>query len=169
MTGLSTAFNSPDLTATIFLPNNEAFSNLLSLTGMTTQQALSNTSAFLPYLGQAAAPCFIHGDACRACSAGPHVLQRHACMMRHARVPAQILEYHVIPNQVLYAANFSAGQTYTTVENETITVSVDPCGLSCCQPQDALLRQPSRPQHCAAARLRRTPSAWCRREGRQPQ
>ena len=37
---------------------------------------------------------------------------------------AQILEYHVIPNQALYAANFSAGQSFTTVENETIIVSV---------------------------------------------
>ena len=51
-TGLSTAFNSPDLVATIFLPKNEAFTNLLTLTGMTAEQALSNTSAFLPYLGQ---------------------------------------------------------------------------------------------------------------------
>ena len=51
-TGLSTAFSSPDLVATIFLPKNEAFTNLVSLTGMTVDQALASESTFAPFLGQ---------------------------------------------------------------------------------------------------------------------
>ena len=51
-TGLSTAFSSPDLVATIFLPKNEAFLNLVSLTGMTVDQALASEGTFAPFLGQ---------------------------------------------------------------------------------------------------------------------
>ena len=51
-TGLSTAFSSPDLVATIFLPKNEAFTNLVSLTGMTVDQALASEGTFAPFLGQ---------------------------------------------------------------------------------------------------------------------
>lgn len=51
-TGLVTAFNNTNLRATIFLPKNIAFENLLNNIGMTVDQALSPTSAFAPYLGQ---------------------------------------------------------------------------------------------------------------------
>ena len=51
-TGLVTAFNNTNLKATIFLPLNTAFTNLLNQLGMTVDQALSSTSAFAPYLGQ---------------------------------------------------------------------------------------------------------------------
>ncbi len=34
----------------------------------------------------------------------------------------QILEYHVIPNEVIYAANFTQGEVLTSVINETLTV-----------------------------------------------
>ena len=35
---------------------------------------------------------------------------------------AQILEYHVVPNQVLHAADFTQGQVLNTVLNQTLTV-----------------------------------------------
>ena len=34
----------------------------------------------------------------------------------------QILEYHVVPNQVIYAANFTQGEVLTTADNDTLTV-----------------------------------------------
>lgn len=43
----------------------------------------------------------------------------------------QILEYHVIPNHVIYAANFTQGEVLTSVINETLTVqaSLFACAL----------------------------------------
>ena len=37
----------------------------------------------------------------------------------------QILEYHVVPNQVISAANFTQGEVLPTVINETLTVRLD--------------------------------------------
>lgn len=51
-----TAFNSSDLVATIFLPKNIAFENLLTSIGMTVDQAFNNAGAFTPFLGQVHLP-----------------------------------------------------------------------------------------------------------------
>ncbi|CAL8464086.1 g3621 [Coccomyxa elongata] len=88
-TGLVTAFNSSDLVATIFLPKNVAFENLLTSIGMTVDQAIANPGPFTPFLGQ-------------------------------------ILEYHVIPNVALYAANFTNGEVVKTVIADTLTVNTNP-------------------------------------------
>ena len=37
-------------------------------------------------------------------------------------VCVQILEYHVVPNQVLHAADFTQGEVLNTVLNQTLTV-----------------------------------------------
>jgi hypothetical protein len=52
VTGLSAAFNSPGLIGTFFVPKNEAWSALLQLVGLTADQALSEQSSFMPFLGQ---------------------------------------------------------------------------------------------------------------------
>ena len=44
----------------------------------------------------------------------------------------QILEYHVIPNQVIYAANFTQGEVLTSVINETLTVRNSPLTARAC-------------------------------------
>ena len=49
----------------------------------------------------------------------------------------QILEYHVIPNEVIYAANFTQGEVLTSVINETLTV----------QPSSSTLQQPAAVQN----------------------
>ena len=133
-TGLSTAFNSTTLVATIFLPKNEAFANLLSLVGMTVDQALSNQSSFAPYLGQVGDLC-LRGNPGSPC---PHARDAHACKADAGTqdlLCLQILEYHVIPDVVLHASNFSNGQVFKTVINDTIRVrsatqSSAPCPFS---------------------------------------
>ncbi|KAK9918228.1 hypothetical protein WJX75_002403 [Coccomyxa subellipsoidea] len=93
-TGLVTAFNSSDLVATIFLPKNIAFENLLTSIGMTMDQALGSAGgAFTPFLGQ-------------------------------------ILEYHVLPNVVLYAENFTNGEVLKTVIPDTLTVNTNPLTIT---------------------------------------
>ena len=39
-------------------------------------------------------------------------------------VRMQILEYHVVPNQVLHAADFTQGEDLNTVLNQTVTVRI---------------------------------------------
>lgn len=59
-----------------------------------------------------------------ACSAD--ILDTYASLCANAlhrlSVYIQILEYHVVPNQVIYAANFTQGEVLTTVINDTLTV-----------------------------------------------
>ena len=45
-----------------------------------------------------------------------------AIALHRFSVYIQILEYHVVPNQVIYAANFTQGEVLTTVINDTLTV-----------------------------------------------